>query len=118
MGNGYGFKVISGGQTSVDRAALDAAMESGLAVGGFCPKGRKAEDGKVPSIYRLEELKSASYQQRTERNVIESEGTLILALKRPLAGGTEKTRKFTLQHSQPARIIELDKADDSTAKRV
>lgn len=119
MRNANGLKVISGGQTGVDRAALDAAMELGLEVGGFCPKGRKAEDGRMPPKYDfLVEIESANYILRTERNVVESEGTLVLALKRPLAGGAERTRTFTVKHSKPAMVIELEKADNSTARRI
>ena len=71
-------KIVSGGQTGADRAGLDAAMKFGLAVGGYCPKGRLAEDGTVPEHYPLVEMAKGGYSVRTERNVIESDGTLIL----------------------------------------
>jgi hypothetical protein len=71
-------KVISGGQTGVDRAALDAAMAAGLAVGGWCPKGRLAEDGPISDRYPLQEAPKRYYGQRTEWNVRDSDGTLIL----------------------------------------
>ncbi len=66
-------KIISGGQTGVDRAALDAAMELHILTGGYCPKGRKAEDGRIPDTYNLIEMPTTSYPARTEKNVIESD---------------------------------------------
>ncbi len=72
------FRVISGGQTGVDRAALDAAMKLGIEVGGFCPKGRRAEDGPIDEQYPLTETASRAYPVRTEKNVAASDGTLIL----------------------------------------
>ena len=71
-------RIISGGQTGVDRAALDAAMELGLSCGGWCPKGRHAEDGVIPSRYPLQETPTADYAQRTHWNVRDSDGTVIL----------------------------------------
>lgn len=77
-------KVISGGQTGVDRAALDVALKLGIPCGGWCPKGRKAEDGPIAPKYPLKEAKSAQYQFRTEANVMEADGTLIVAEERAL----------------------------------
>ena len=71
-------KVISGGQTGVDRAALDAAVNAGIPIGGYCAKGRCAEDGVIPEQYLMIELESPESCYRTEKNVIESDGTLIL----------------------------------------
>ena len=70
--------VISGGQTGVDRAALDVALELGIKISGYCPRGRKAEDGKIPAKYPLLETDSEDYEARTEKNVEISDGTLIL----------------------------------------
>lgn len=70
-------KVISGGQTGVDRAALDAAIACGIPVGGYCPKGRRAEDGRIPDKYPLVETLSSGYQERTRRNILESDATLV-----------------------------------------
>lgn len=84
-------KVISGGQTGANRAGLDAAMEAGIPVGGYFPKGRLAEDGTVPLKYPLIELTKGGYPARTEQNVVESAGTLILNIGK-LAGGTRLTR--------------------------
>ena len=100
-------KVISGGQTGADRAGLDAAMEAGIAVGGCCPKGRLAEDGPVPDRYTLTELKSASYPERTERNVKDSDGTLVLNMGK-LTGGTKKTVEFADKHGKPCLVVQLD----------
>ena len=72
-------KIVSGGQTGVDRAALDVARELSLACGGWCPRGRRAEDGAIPARYPLVETPRAAYPQRTEWNVRDSDATLVLA---------------------------------------
>ncbi len=102
-------RVISGGQTGVDRAGLDAAMEAGLPVGGYVPKGRLAEDGQVPDRYPLIELKSKDYRVRTKRNVLESHGTLILNIGK-LTGGTKLTAKHASENDMPLLIVQLDEA--------
>ncbi len=85
-------KVISGGQTGVDRAGLDAAIALGLPHGGWCPRGRRAEDGRIPDRYQLVETPSAEYPQRTEWNVTSATATLVLYDGRiPLGPGTRKT---------------------------
>jgi hypothetical protein len=93
-------RIISGGQTGADRAALDVALELGISCGGWCPKGRKAEDGPIDTYYPLRETTSANYSVRTERNVRESDGTLILANGQPRAG-TALTIKFAQKHKKP-----------------
>jgi len=80
-------KIVSGGQTGADRAALDWALAHGLPHGGWCPRGRKAEDGTIARHYRLTETPGDSYAQRTELNVRASDGTAILSLSRTLTGG-------------------------------
>jgi len=100
-------RVISGGQTGVDRAGLDAAIEAGIPVGGCCPRGRKSEDGAIPNIYPLEELKTARYHIRTGKNVLESDGTLILN-KGSLSQGTKLTHDYTVRHLKPCLIVQLD----------
>jgi hypothetical protein len=100
-------KVISGGQTGVDRAGLDAAINAGIPIGGYCPRGRRAEDGTIPEIYPLIELESTESHYRTEKNVIESDGTLILN-KGILSEGTELTHYFTVKYGKPSLIIQLD----------
>lgn len=104
-------KVISGGQTGVDRAALDAAFELGIPCGGWCPKGRKAEDGPIDTRYPLQETASIRYRIRTEKNVIESDGTLILPWAKP-KGGTALTIKFAQRHNKPYCIVDLSVGGD------
>ncbi len=101
-------KVISGGQTGVDRAGLDAALNAGFPIGGYCPKGRRAEDGVIPEHYPMTELESPESYYRTEKNVIESDGTLILNKEEGLSGGTKLTYEFTVQYGKPRLIIQLD----------
>ena len=100
-------KIVSGGQTGVDRAGLDAARAAGIPIGGYCPKGRLAEDGEIPGQYPLIELESLDYRCRTEQNVIESDGTLILN-SGALTDGTRLTHDFTVQHAKPCLIVQLD----------
>ncbi len=100
-------KVVSGGQTGVDRAALDAAMAAGRPVGGWCPKGRRAEDGVLSDRYPLEETPSRIHRQRTEWNVRDSDGTLILYWG-ALHGGTLATVKFARdKYWRPLLIVNL-----------
>ena len=94
-------KIISGGQTGAGRAGLDAAMEAGIPVGGYCPKGRLAEDGTVPAKYLLTELNAGGYTARTEKNVMESYGTLILNVGN-LSGGTRLTLDCAKNTQTPA----------------
>lgn len=100
-------KVISGGQTGVDRAALDAAMERGIPVGGWCPQGRRAEDGFVPRRYPLEETPSSDYIQRTAWNVRDSDATLVLTLG-ALEGGSLRTTEIAKKLGKPFLVVELD----------
>lgn len=100
-------KVISGGQTGVDRAGLDAAVNAGIPIGGYCPKGRRAEDGTIPDKYPMLEMESPESYYRTEKNVIDSDGTLILN-KGPLTEGTKLTQDFTVKYGKPSLIVQLD----------
>ena len=86
--------LLSGAQTGADRAALDWAIFRDVPHGGWCPKGRKAEDGKIPPHYQLTETPSASYLQRTEWNVRDSDGTVIFTVAAELAGGSKRTADF------------------------
>ncbi len=99
-------KIISGGQTGVDRAALDVAMALGIPHGGWCPRGRLAEDGTIPPQYQLAETDSPDYAVRTERNVQEADATLILCRGRP-SGGTELTWLLALRHGKPVHVVDL-----------
>jgi len=100
-------KIISGGQTGADRAALDAAIKMGIPHGGWLPKGRKTEDGPLPKRYALRELDSDNYKKRTEKNVIASDGTLIVAYG-PLTGGTALTESLTIKHDRPCLVLDLE----------
>lgn len=100
-------RILSGGQTGVDRAALDAALACGLSHGGWCPRGRLAEDGAIPESYRLTETCSAGYKERTRRNVQETGATLILNLG-PLSSGTALTRQFARREGKPCLVVDLD----------
>lgn len=99
-------RVISGGQTGVDRAALDAALELGLPCGGSVPKGRLAEDGRVPDRYPVRECASAEYPVRTELNVREADATLVLADAEP-AGGTRFTIGAARRLGKPCCVVRL-----------
>ena len=99
-------KIISGGQTGVDRAALDAAIRMGIPYGGWIPKGRRTEDGPLPEIYKLEEMPTESYSERTEKNVVESDGTLIISRGTP-TGGTDYTRRMALKNGKQMLHIDL-----------
>ena len=99
-------RIISGGQTGVDRAALDAAQELGLEAGGWCPRGRRAEDGMIPERYPLQETGSWKYPVRTRKNVLNSDGTLILIQGAP-QGGTALTISLAEKLGRPYRIVDL-----------
>jgi predicted Rossmann-fold nucleotide-binding protein len=104
-------RIVSGGQTGVDRAALDAAMDCGLECGGWVPRGRRAEDGAVPPHYPMRETPGHAYAERTRRNVRDSDGTLILAAGKP-TGGTALTAAFTRRLGKPCLLIDLRAAAD------
>jgi hypothetical protein len=107
-------KIVSGGQTGVDRAALDVGLALGLPVGGWCPKGRRAEDGMIPDRYPLTETPEADYDTRTRRNVEDSDGTLILNLG-TLDGGTALTVKLARQMGKPCLMVALEDGIEPTA---
>ncbi|MBI3463526.1 MAG: putative molybdenum carrier protein [Planctomycetes bacterium] len=100
-------QIISGGQTGVDRGALDAAIALGIPHGGHCPRGRRAEDGRIPPRYCLTECESARYAARTELNVLSADATMILC-RGPLSGGTKLTEKLARRHAKPCLIVDLD----------
>jgi hypothetical protein len=109
-------RIVSGGQTGVDRAGLDVALEMGIPCGGWCPRGRRAEDGPLPERYPLRETSSASYPERTERNVLDSDGTLVLHRGRP-RGGTALTLRLAREHGRPALAVDLSAGPAATAVR-
>ena len=99
-------KIISGGQTGVDRAALDVAISRQLEHGGWCPKGRRAEDGRIDDRYCLHETESANYTVRTRKNVETANGTLII-YKQTLTGGSRLTRDIAEQLGKPVLLIDV-----------
>ena len=99
-------KIVSGGQTGVDRAALDAALDNDFPCGGWCPLGRLAEDGPIDMRYPLEETPTPGYAERTEWNVRDSEGTLILTWG-PATGGTLYTAQMAEKHIKPCLTIDF-----------
>ncbi|HMB91517.1 MAG TPA: putative molybdenum carrier protein [Rhodothermales bacterium] len=99
-------KIVSGGQTGVDRAALDAALAAGQAVGGWCPAGRRAEDGVIAARYPLQETPSVDYAQRTAWNVRDSDGTLVLIADTP-AGGTALTLQEAKRQGKALLVVDL-----------
>ncbi len=101
-------KVVSGGQTGVDRAALDAARAAGLPCGGWCPRGRLAEDGPIDLAYPVVETPSTDFAQRTEWNVRDSDGTLVVARGRP-TGGTALTMTLARRHGKPLLVVDLSR---------
>ena len=104
-------KIVSGGQTGVDRVALDVAIDFSIPHGGWCPQGRRSESGRIPDIYQLSETESTRYSERTERNVIDSDGTLVL-YRPPLSGGTAFTVKMVARHRRPYYLVDLDSIFD------
>ena len=100
--------IVSGGQTGADRAGLDFAMRAGLPHDGWCPRGRLAEDGRLDPRYELRETPSASYAERTEWNVRDSDATAIFTLKRELTGGTKLTAEFAAASGKPLVHLSAD----------
>ncbi len=109
-------RIISGGQTGVDRGALEAALSIGVAHGGWCPRGRRAEDGRVPLRYDMSETDSSRYDIRTEKNILDSDATLIIH-QGPLTAGTALTRRLAHIHGKPLRLIDLALPIDWNASR-
>lgn len=100
-------KIISGGQTGTDQAALDVALKLGIPHGGWVPKGRLTEAGPLNGKYQLQEMENANYNQRTAQNVIDSDGTLIIS-HGTLTGGSEFTREMAVYHNRPWLHIDLN----------
>ncbi len=111
-------RIVSGGQTGTDRAALDAALDHGFPAGGWCPEDHKAEDGAIPGRYPVKALPGAGYRQRTKQNVIDSDGTLVIYFDW-LFGGTEETVAFCIKEKRPYLLIDaaevsVDRATEKT----
>jgi hypothetical protein len=107
-------KVVSGGQTGVDRAALDVARALGLPHGGWCPRGRRSEDGLIPDVYALTETPQSRYEQRTEWNVRDADATLIL-YRDELGGGTAYTFQCVRSLGRSHALVDLSRGPDPLA---
>jgi hypothetical protein len=104
-------RIVSGGQTGVDRAGLDVALALQIPCGGWCPRGRLAEDGVIPDDYPLKETPSERYDQRTEWNVRDSEGTLVINMGR-LSSGTLYTVQKATALKKPFLVVQVDQEMD------
>ena len=100
-------RIVSGGQTGADLAALDWAIANGVPHGGWCPRGRKNEDGPLHAKYLLKETQSPHYGERTRQNVIDSDGTLVVNMG-PLNGGTLKTVQLAKKLEKRHLVLQLD----------
>jgi predicted Rossmann fold nucleotide-binding protein DprA/Smf involved in DNA uptake len=94
-------RIVSGGQTGADGAALDFAIEHGIPHRGWCPKGRLAEDGVIPTSYHLRETSTKAYAWRTKLNVQDSDGTVIFTVSATVKGGSLRTWLFAQEHNKP-----------------
>lgn len=111
-------KIISGGQTGADRAALDFALANGIPHGGWCPRGRLAEDGALESDYALRETPEAEYPQRTERNVRDSDGTVIITIAPELTGGSRLTAELATRWGKPCLHLSRARDRDRAGERL
>lgn len=107
-------KIVTGGQSGVDRAAMDVAQQLGLELGGWCPRGRGAEDGPIPLHYPLSECHSETPAVRTEKNVIDSDGTLIIT-REGVSDGTPLTLESAQKYNRPCLVLSLDAPPDINA---
>jgi hypothetical protein len=107
-------KIISGGQTGADRAALDVAIKFNIEHGGWIPKGRRTEDGPLPMKYQLLEMDTTDYRERTKQNIIDSDGTLIISRGR-LTGGSKLTQSFAADVGKPSCYLDLLKTEEFEA---
>ena len=110
-------KIICGGQTGVDRAALDVALRHGIECGGWCPAGRLDEFGRIPDHYPIQELQGGGFTERTLQNVKDSDGTVVV-YPVELRGGTEQTVRFCVELQQPHQLIDASKISAEDAAKL
>jgi hypothetical protein len=110
-------KIISGGQTGVDRAALDVALRHGIECGGWCPDGRLDEFGKIPDRYPVQEMQGGGFTERTLQNVKDSDGTVVVYCDH-LDGGTAQTVSFCLELKRPHALIDASKIPTEGAAKL
>jgi hypothetical protein len=110
-------KIISGGQTGVDRAALDVALRHAIECGGWCPAGRLDEFGEIPDHYPVQELQSGSFNERTLQNVKHSDGTVVI-YSAELRGGTAQTVGFCVELERPHQLIDGSKFSAEDAAKL
>lgn len=106
-------RIVSGGQTGADRAALDFAIEFDIAHGGWCPQGRLSEDGAIHDAYVLQEAPTPYYPQRTEWNVRDSDGTVIFTIAPVLTGGSLVTQRFAVSLGKPCLHVSQQRDGDT-----
>ena len=111
-------RIVSGGQTGADRAALDFARTHGIPHGGWCPQGRLAEDGELDLCYRLQETPSSGYAQRTEWNVRDADGTVIFSVHKELFGGSKLTAELATRYNKPCLHISKQTDGDGAAEKL
>ena len=111
-------KIISGGQTGADRASLDFAIARGIPHGGWCPRGRVAEDGLIDARYQLAETPSEDPAQRTEWNVRDADGTVIFSISPTLSGGSQKSARFASRYEKPLLHLCRERDRGTAAKKL
>jgi hypothetical protein len=111
-------RIVSGGQTGADRGGLKAAIALGISIGGWVPKGRRAEDGEVPEVYPLNETPSRDYPQRTEWNVRDSDVTVLFTWGDVFSRGTMLTKGMADKHGKPSCLVNLKTVDDHEAAKM
>jgi hypothetical protein len=110
-------KIVSGGQTGVDRAALDVALRNGISCGGWCPAGRLDEFGRIPDRYPVQELAASGFTERTLQNVKDSDGTVVV-YSVEFRGGTEQTVRFCVALKRPHQLIDASKIETDHAAKL
>jgi hypothetical protein len=108
--------IVSGGQSGADRAALDWAIAHGVSYSGWCPRGRRAEDGRIDACYALRETSSPGYGHRTEANVLNSDGTVIFSISEELTGGSRLTADLARKHGKPLLHLAAERHNEDHAR--